>query len=104
MESQKYWSRTKAFLHRCGDKPVSKKGLKKQQKEAEKAAKKAQRKAELDAEQKESEKDDVSKHLYGDMKMIQSVEKIGMLKVGWILGREWNVRNSPVSFFKIGKQ
>lgn len=58
------------------DKPISKKALKKQQKEAEKAAKKAQRKAEVDAEQQANQQEDFSKEYYGDMKMIQSSEKL----------------------------
>lgn len=59
------------------EKPISKKALKKQQKEAEKAAKKAQRKAEVDAEQQANQQEDFSKDYYGDMKMIQSTEKLG---------------------------
>ncbi|XP_039267320.2 aspartate--tRNA ligase, cytoplasmic-like [Styela clava] len=64
--------------------PTSKKALKKQQKEAEKAAKKAQRKAELDAEQQANQQEDVSKEFYGDMKMIQSTEKLdrALVRVG----------------------
>ena len=59
------------------EQPLSKSAMKKKQKEAEKAAKKAQRQAAQAEQQKQQEADDVSKDLYGDMKMIQSSEKPG---------------------------
>ena len=47
------------------------------QKEAEKAAKKAQKKSAQAEQQKQNDANDISKDLYGNMKMIQSSEQPG---------------------------
>ena len=65
------------IFDRPDGKPLSKNALKKQQKEAEKAAKKAQKQAEKEAAAKQEDESDCSKDFYGNMKMIQSAEKLG---------------------------
>lgn len=57
-------------------KPLSKKALKKMQKEAEKAARKEQTKAEKEQEAANAVEDDYASGCYGNMKMIQSTEKL----------------------------